>query len=148
MKLTDHFSLEEFVFSQEATRREIDNTPSPEIVAVLSDTARRLEDVRKLLNAPITISSGYRCPRLNAVVGGASDSAHLTGHAADILCFRFGDPFKVCARIMGSDIEFDQLIHEGQWTHIGFSPAMRRQVLTAHFSAGAKTTYTIGLATK
>ena len=33
---------------------------------------------------PVIISSGYRCPQLNAAVGGAKSSQHMKGEAADI----------------------------------------------------------------
>ena len=40
--------------------------------------------VRVHFNAPVTITSGCRCPKHNAAVGGASKSQHLEGTAADI----------------------------------------------------------------
>ena len=45
-----------------------------------------LEDVRSLFgNASIVINSGYRPPAINRAVGGASNSQHLYGAAADIV---------------------------------------------------------------
>lgn len=43
-----------------------------------------LEELRALLDAPITISSGCRCPKHNAAVGGSPNSRHMLGQAADI----------------------------------------------------------------
>ncbi len=44
-----------------------------------------LESLRAdLLNAPITINSGRRCVDHNVSVGGAPESRHLEGDAADI----------------------------------------------------------------
>ena len=43
-----------------------------------------LERYRRLLDRPVRIVSGYRDPAHNAAVGGASDSQHLFGNAADI----------------------------------------------------------------
>ena len=43
-----------------------------------------LEKLRQHINLPITITSGCRCPAYNAVVGGARDSQHTRGRAADI----------------------------------------------------------------
>lgn len=41
--------------------------------------------MRELLNnAPIHINSGYRCKKHNAEVGGATESQHMLGKAADI----------------------------------------------------------------
>lgn len=45
----------------------------------------RLEQIREHFNAPITISSAYRCQRHNAAVGGATKSRHAMGDAADII---------------------------------------------------------------
>lgn len=43
-----------------------------------------LEGIRSMLDVPIKINSGYRCPKRNAAVGGAKLSRHLIGCAADI----------------------------------------------------------------
>lgn len=43
-----------------------------------------LEDVRVHFNAPVIVNSGHRCSTHNRNVGGASDSYHLYGRAADI----------------------------------------------------------------
>lgn len=45
---------------------------------------RGLERYRGLLGKPVTIISGYRDPAHNVAVGGASNSQHLFGNAADI----------------------------------------------------------------
>ena len=46
-----------------------------------------LEQLRKICgNRPLYINSGYRCPEHNAAVGGASDSQHMYGTAADVAC--------------------------------------------------------------
>lgn len=144
MNLTEHFTLEELTFSQMAARRGIDNTPSLEVVAHLTTLAEGLENVRTLLGAPIRITSGYRSPALNDAVGGAKNSAHKEGYAADFICPSFGPTISVVKAIDLSDIRFDQLIYEGTWVHISFDPDMRRQVLTADFSTGT-TRYTEGV---
>lgn len=129
--LSPHFSLEELTASQTAARRGIDNTPSMEIVGALRQTARGMEDVRALLGGRvISVSSGYRSPRLNRAIGGARASAHLLGRAVDFNCYGFGGPLSVCRAIAASDLVFDQLIEEGTWTHISFDERSRRQVLT------------------
>lgn len=90
-----------------------------------------MEAVRRLLgDRVISVSSGYRSPALNRAVGGARESAHLTGHAVDFNCYGFGSPKAVCAAIAASDVAFDQLICEPSWIHLSFAPRMRGQVLT------------------
>jgi zinc D-Ala-D-Ala carboxypeptidase len=134
MTLSDHFSLEELTSSSTARDRGIDNSvpDTADVVAALRRTAGLLEQVRGVLGSrPIIITSGYRCPELNRVVGGVADSAHVKGLAADIICPSFGSPLAVCRAIAESDITFDQLIHEhgdsALWTHIAVGT--RGQVL-------------------
>lgn len=43
-----------------------------------------LEDFRYWLETPIHITSGFRCKEHNSKVGGAPNSQHLVGNAADI----------------------------------------------------------------
>ncbi len=57
--------------------------------ATAKENARRcmykLEALRKKLgNKPITVNSGFRSIAHNAAIGGASDSMHLYGTAADL----------------------------------------------------------------
>lgn len=140
MNLTDHFSLSELTHSQTADRRGIDNSASDDIVANLTRVAQTLEQVRVLLGSrPVTISSGYRSPDLNRAVGGARNSAHLFGLAADFICPGYGTPLQICKAIAASNIDFDQLIQEGTWVHLGLAQGAvknRRQVLTAKFTNG------------
>ena len=136
MQLSKNFSLAELVASQVATRKGIDNTPAPAIVANLTRLAVLLEQVRALVGAPIAISSGYRSPALNKAVGGAGNSAHVQGLAADISTAKLA-PKALAMLIRQSGLVFDQLIYEGTWVHIGLSTgAPRRQVLTAKFAGG------------
>lgn len=144
MNLSENFTLEEATRSQTAARRGIDNTPTPEVIANMTEAAGQLEAVRTMLNAPLDISSWYRSPKLNAAIGGSASSAHVHGYAIDFTARGPWTPLSVCEAIRDAGIAFDQLIYEGAWTHISFAPAMRQQIMTARFSGG-KTTYTQGL---
>lgn len=147
MQLTEHFSLEEFVASETAARRGIDNAPSTEIVTNLRVLAMGLEKVRIALGyRPIHVNSGYRCPALNEAVGGARKGVHMKGLAADILCPQSGSPLEVCRAIHAVGMPIDQIIHEfGKWCHVSFvAPPLqaRGQPLTI---ASARTGYQNGL---
>jgi zinc D-Ala-D-Ala carboxypeptidase len=144
MRLSEHFSLEELTISETAERLNIDNTPPLGIVKRLIGVAVGLEQVRVLLGHPIHINSGYRCEELNKAVGGAKQSAHIEGWAADFICPEFGTPMDIARKIEASDIEFDKCIQEGNWVHISFMPHARRITLTAHFGENG-TTYTKGV---
>src|SRR5437867_1869451 len=126
MMLSTHFSLEELVASEVATRRGLDNTPPNEVMRNLSRLAEGLELVRAALgNNPIHVTSGYRSKRLNQMVGAATNSMHTQGLAADIRCPAFGQPLEVCRALATSRIPVDQIIHEfGRWCHTSASRPM------------------------
>ena len=142
MNLTPHFTLDEATFSSTAVRLGIGNQPTLEVIDNLRQSAEGMENVRQLFNVPVRVNSWYRCPELNKLVGGSANSAHMQGWAVDFTC----KPFTVDAIVQAiavSEIKFDQLIYEGTWVHISFDPRLRRQVMTAHFTASG-TTYTMG----
>ena len=145
--MTEHFSLDEFTASQEATRHGINNKPSAKVVENLRMLAALLEQVRELLGGnSIRISSGYRSLALNRHIGSSDTSAHVRGYAADFTCPSFGTPITVAKKIAESNLKFDQLICEGNaWIHISCDPKNRRQLLTASFKGG-KAFYKEGIA--
>lgn len=147
--LSEHFSLAELTASQTADRAGIKNVPGPEALFNLRRLAALLEDVRTCLGqAPMLVSSGFRAPTVNNLVGGASTSAHKDGRAADFTAPRFGTPREICQRIVDVGIVFDQLIYEGSWVHIGIAKSgelPRREVLTAVFRSHQATQYIRGL---
>ena len=145
MQLTEHFTLEEFTRSTTASRLKIDNRVPGELMPNIQLTAIKLELVRKALGKPIIITSGYRCPLLNARVGGVSTSAHTKGLAVDFHC-AYGTPKAICQRLIDAGVQFDKLIQEhNQWVHIGFSPSNNRQIVLTAVKQGGKTVYINGL---
>jgi zinc D-Ala-D-Ala carboxypeptidase len=130
LQLTHHFSLAEMTATQ---HRGFNNTPDKLVFDNLKRTAELLEVVRAALGFPIYVTSGYRCPALNAAVGGVANSQHMTGQAADFIIPAFGQPREVWAAIRDAlpEIQFDQLIYEHPsqpaWCHISWSPTPRRQ---------------------
>jgi zinc D-Ala-D-Ala carboxypeptidase len=140
MKLTPNFYLAEFTNSNYATRHGIKNIPSSQIKQNLQVLANGLEEVRALLGTPILISSGYRNLELNRAIGGSNNSSHMLGYAADFDSNAYGTPKQIVKAIKDSNIEYDQLIEEGNWVHISFDPKQRNQTLSATFKNG-KATY-------
>jgi hypothetical protein len=135
MKLSEHFTLAELTQSQTAARAGLKNDPTPEALENLKYLAGRLEAIRKLLGRPMIISSGYRAPAVNRLVGGAANSQHMLGQAADFIAPAYGTPYEVASAIDRSGLKYDQLIHEfGRWVHVSFiRPELgepRRQALS------------------
>ena len=128
-QLTEHFNLSEFVRSDTATRLGIDNSINdPEIIANIKNLCEHvLEPLRAYANCPILINSGYRCPQLNAAVGGSRRSQHLKGEACDI---RITDSAtgNRWFRWMKENLPFDQLVKERAhrssssfWIHVSLT---------------------------
>lgn len=138
-----NFTYEEMTVSQTAARRSIDNKPKGEAYINLALTSIMMSQVRRELgNKPIIVSSGYRSPALNKVVGGSDTSAHTLGYAVDFTCPGFGAPLDVAKKLAENENFMklvDQLIHEyDSWVHISFDPRKRGQLLTIDKS-GTKT---------
>lgn len=145
-RLSPHFTLAELTVSATAARKGLSNVPPPAVLDQLTVTARRMEEVRKLLGErPILVLSGYRSPAVNRAVGGSRNSAHLTGHAVDFICPAYGSPAQV-ARLLAHYLDtYDQIIEEfGEWVHVGFGPGRRGERLTAR-KVNGKTVYTKGI---
>jgi Peptidase M15 len=132
-KLSDHFTLYEFVTSQTASRSGIDNTPSDEIVARLRKLCAEILEPARVALGPLHISSGFRCSKLNVAIGGSKTSAHCLGYAADVI------PQQVSrlefAKWIKDHCKFDQIILEfgtpenPDWIHVSDDPRARKQVL-------------------
>jgi len=134
MKITEHFTLEELSFSEAAARLGLDNTPMQAVITNLGLVAAVMERIRTLLgDRPIVVHSGYRSAEVNQAVGGVVTSAHCHGLACDFVCPAFGTPAEVALAILRSDIEYDQLILEYGWVHVGLAQQgllSRREALT------------------
>lgn len=131
-RLTTNFTLAELCRSDLAARYGIDNTPPGEAVAALTALAiNALEPIRALLARPLIVTSGYRCPRVNALANGSPRSQHQFGEAADFI-IRDLEPVYIWTRIRESGISVDQCIVEfGQWVHVSWRAQPRGQFLIA-----------------
>lgn len=117
-----YFTLPELLKSETADTKRINNTPSFAVVENLNKLCQLvLDPTRAKLNAPINVTSGYRCRALNAAVGGVGNSQHLTGCAADL---QYKDLQKLFD-ILKDNPNVDQLLFErsktSKWVHVSIS---------------------------
>lgn len=81
-QITTNFTTAEF----ERTRTGLPNSiPMQLMASVAKGCTAILQPLRNYLGVPVTISSGYRSPQVNAAVGGVRSSQHMFGQAADIV---------------------------------------------------------------
>lgn len=132
MKLTAHFQLGEFEKSAKASAHHIDNHVPEALIPNLKNLCEQvLEPMRQHFGVSIILSSGYRCPQLNTLVGGSPTSQHMTGEAADIrIPVSEQDPSHTDMEILThwftwimDNCDFDQLIKETSnrriyWIHV------------------------------
>ena len=140
MKLSQHLSLKEVIKSNTATRKGIDNMPTPEHMDNLVVVAKQIfEPIRNHFGVPIGISSGYRSEALNKAVGGSKTSHHCKGMALDIDADIYGKVTnKEIFDFIRENLEFTQLIweygtdDEPNWVHVGYDENnLKKQVLKA-----------------
>ena len=125
--MSEHFSYDELT----KTSTGLDNIPNESELANLNVLANGLELVRAAIGKPININSAFRSEAVNKAIGGAANSAHLLGYAADITINGMTNE-SICNAIYKAGIQFDQMIDENkdsQWVHISFDPKHRMKWL-------------------
>ena len=122
-----YFSIKEMTRSDTANKYGIDNRPTDRIKSNLTlfiETV--LDPIREDWGEAVTVSSGYRCARLNVKVGGAATSGHKYGFCADLQVK--GDSLRlrkfaefVHQWMVDHQMKYDELLFEGSggvvWLH-------------------------------
>jgi zinc D-Ala-D-Ala carboxypeptidase len=119
--MTPHFSLEEFTASDTAARLGIDNRVPDNLLENVMTTLQMMERIRFHIDAPISITSGYRCEALNRAVGSKQGSDHTLAFACDFKAPKAGTPFQIAASLapVFKIVGIGQLILEfGTWVHV------------------------------
>lgn len=129
----EFFTIKELTRSTTAEAKKIDNTPTKEAEANLTELINKvLDPLRRAYGNPITVTSGYRSPRLNAAVGGVKTSQHQKGQAADITAGSPEENKRLFDLAQELKLPFCQLIDEKRyrWVHISYDKNnAKRQVL-------------------
>lgn len=137
---SEFFSLAELIKSSTATKHHIDNTPPADVIRNLQyGVDMVLDPLRRIYGKPILITSGYRCPKLNTLVGGVSNSWHTQGNAADIHVASLTEATKLFSnlqKIPSVDTVLFEHSGSGQWLHVQWNMAKTPR---HHFNFNYKT---------
>lgn len=123
--LSEHFTLEEFTKPTLYDGLMYKNEPTGRQVVNLWALCRNvLEPLRELIGGPIIITSGFRSPASNKLVGGVTFSQHLEGRAADFTTM-YDEHWQKLVRLIEEGelpVSFDQCIlyRRRRFIHISF----------------------------
>lgn len=150
-----YFTISELTKSATAKRLGIDNTADASIRANLTALVENvLDPLRARWGMPIIVTSGYRSTALNKAVGGAANSQHTKGMAADIrtVSDSRADNMKLLRCLLRSGIVFDQIICEypdaqgrPDWIHVSFNMVGNRKSKLTATRKNGKTVYVSGI---
>lgn len=119
-----NFTMSELIHSDTAIKYNINNMPDiTSLDYMLELIVYCLQPIRDKLGKPMIITSGYRNTEVNKLVGGATNSQHLKGQAADFIVS--GVPTAETVNfIKNSGISYTQCIEEysrnSNWVHISY----------------------------
>ena len=149
MMLSKNLSLVEVMKSATAIKRGIANEPSPQHLTNLKAVATNIfQPCRDYFGKPLAVTSGYRSPKLNELIGGSKRSQHSKGEALDLDAQVYGGFTNAeLFHYIKDNLDFDQLIwefgtdEEPAWIHCSYKEeGNRREVLIAYKQNG-KTRY-------
>ena len=122
--ITEHLTWAEATvtqFDRDPDIRLAQDNPPAQVRANLLRIAVDLFEPARALVGPMRVNSGYRCPKLNLLIGGSRTSAHMDGRALDLVPVRLSVT-EAMKRIADSDLPYDQIIWElGRWIHLGIA---------------------------
>lgn len=130
----DGFSVQRY----SVTSTGLPNRPPPGAVASLRRIHNKIVvPLERQIQAPVTITSGYRSYDVNKAVGGSRTSDHLNGRAVDMVVQGM-DSRQLAREIIAARIPFDQMIwyapSRGGHVHIGLRDPGRNRGQVLHAS--------------
>lgn len=141
IKLSDNFTLEELTASRTAKAKGIANIPGDEEIHNLEVLVENvLQPLRDIVQEAVKVTSGYRCVELNKAVGGAPNSYHLFGAAADIKPTKNSKYALIdWVNIIYEHLPYNELILENYpdgWVHVGYLPWRSNKKLMVQYTNG------------
>ena len=124
LHLSNNFWLSEFIRSAAAEDNNLHQQYKIELnvmINIIYLTNVLMQPLREVVG-PVSITSGYRCEKVNAIVGGSKSSQHLYGQAADFVC---KDLAKAVLFIKNET--FDQLIIYDSFLHVSLTTSHNRK---------------------
>ncbi len=96
-----------------------------------------LQPLRDACGHALKVNSGYRCKKLNDLVGGSTNSQHTKGQAADIAS---DAPIHLARIVIDRRLDFDQMILYPNFIHLSYTleRANRKQILYSKDYYGPK----------
>ena len=148
MILSKNLSLAEVMKSATAIKHGIANEPNSQHLTNLKAVATNIfQPCRDYFGKPLAVTSGYRSPELNDLIGGSKRSQHSKGEALDLDAQVYGGFTNAeLFHYIKDNLDFDQLIwefgttEEPDWIHCSYTTNNRGEVLRAYRHNG-KTRY-------
>lgn len=133
MNLTKNFTLAELTKSPTAQRLNFEEqfTPDGIVISNLTYLAKEILEPIRGQFGPFTVTSGYRCKRLNDHVGSTDSSFHRHGMAVDI---DLGSKNKELLEFIKKNLPFTELICEypdkngnPDWVHVAIARGREKE---------------------
>jgi len=129
-QISRNFCYSEFTASKIAEGFHIDNSIPSEYVKlnIRALVTLLLQPLRTDCGHALKINSGYRCKKLNGLVGGSDNSQHMKGQAADIAS---DAPIHLARLVIDKGLNFDQMILYPNFIHLSYTLERpnRKQIL-------------------
>lgn len=148
-QISTNFKMAEFGVSATASAKGIPNVIPEEVKpAIRALVTNLLQPLCDATGWHDQVTSGYRSPEVNKLVGGVSNSMHLEGKAADNKFYYkpstplvpYVVPIDVLRKVIELDLDFDQMIAYNNFVHLSYTTDRlnRRQVLYNKSYTGAR----------
>lgn len=140
MNLKEPFDLKDYTQSPTAAKQGFNEQyiPGDQVVDRLEDLHKNIvRPLAEYLPGVLSITSGYRCPRLNAHIKGSPKSQHTFGMAVDLEYRENGIELNniIIEAVKRLNLTYDQMIKEfpdakgnPKWVHLSYNAGHNRMM--------------------